>query len=229
VYAIAADTHRLRLLTSYLLPVFAGAILLAVWRLGRLGPGPVGLTRFAAGAVFLAVAASFDLVVTARSDPYLTLEANPYIRVLLDETEHPLALIYAHVVLTQLIFVSSFVASWWAFLRHRTTILDSIRAAAPETWPAFVKAATGGGRLTYRQWLFPFKPDEIPNPYHSVWPAALAVSFGTSLLRYWAAAEWLQFVPPSTPLRLAVLFGGVGGTLAAYYYWLAHHWRHPSP
>ena len=228
VYAVTADSNRLRLLTSYLLPAFAGTVLLAVCRFGRLGPGPVSPATFFAGALFLGMAASFDLFATARSDPYLTLEGNPYIRVLIDETSHPIWAVYGHVLLTQVLFVGSFVASWWAFLRHRLVIVQSVQRSAPRTWPAFVKAATGGGKLTYRQWLFPFRPEEVPNPYHSVWPAALAVSFGTSFFRCWAAAEWLSIAPATTVLRIGVLIVGVGGTLALYYAWLAWHWRRDS-
>ncbi|MDQ3331506.1 MAG: hypothetical protein M3552_12770, partial [Planctomycetota bacterium] len=93
------------------------------------------------------------------------------------------------------------------------------------SWMGFLKAATGGGHLTYRQWLVPLRTNEIPDPYLSVWPAALAACFGTSLFRYWAAAEWLQIVPAETTFRFAVLFVGVCGTLFAYYGWLAWHWR----
>ncbi|HEX6985431.1 MAG TPA: hypothetical protein VF170_08640 [Planctomycetaceae bacterium] len=225
VYGLVVQTHRLRLLTTYLLPVFAGAVLFALWRFARIGPGRARPFPLLLGGLFLAVAAGFDLFVTVWSDPELTLEGNPYIRVLLDETEHPLGVVYVHVVLTQVLFVAMFVTGWWAFLRHRPAITESVRASGPKTWPAFVKAATGGGGLTYRQWLLPVRPDEIPNPYHSVWPAALAASFGTSLFRYWAAAEWLELVPAETPLRIGVLALGVGGTLALYYGWLAWRWR----
>ena len=225
VYGLLTDAHRLRLLTTYLLPFFAGAVLLAVIRFAKLGQGRVSPRAFVTGGLFLAVAAVADLAVTAFTDPELTLEANPYIRVLLDETEHPLGFIYGLVILTQTLFIGAFVASWWAFLRHRSAIVGRVCNAGPKTWPEFVKAATGGGRLTYRQWLLPIRPHEIPDPYFGVWPAALAVSFGTSLFRYWAAAEWLEIVPVTAPLRVGVLVVGIGGTLAAYYGWLARQWR----
>lgn len=225
VYGALVEGSRLRVLTAYLLPAFAGAVLLSVWRFGRQGSGPVSRTAFAAGGTFLCLAAGLDLFVTLKSDPYLTLEANPYIRALLDGTTLPPIVILAVVILTQALFVASFVTAWWAFLRHRPTILASIRSAAPQTWPAFFKAATGGARLTYRQWLFPFRPGEIPDPYHSVWPAALAVCFGTSLFRLWAASEWLELAPADPVLRAVVLLLGVGGTLFAYFAWLAKTWR----
>lgn len=224
-YGFLVNPHRLRLLTTYLLPVFAAAVLFSVWRLARSADGAVRSLELIAGGIFLVGAAAIDLVVTVREDPFLSLEGNPYIRVLLDMTEHSYVFVYALVALTQILFVAVFVVSWWAFLRHRTTIVGSMQTAGAKTWLGFTKAATGGGKLTYRQWLFPFRPDEIPDPYLSVWPAALATCFGTSLFRYWAAAEWLQVVPAETKFRYAVLFVGVCGTLIVYYGWLAWRWR----
>lgn len=226
VYGLLFETHRLRLLTTYLMPLFAAGVLAALWRFGRLGQSRIGKPALIAGSLFLAAAAGLDLLVTVRSDPYLTLEANPYIRVILDETEHTYGFVYAHVATTQLMFVAIFVTCWWAFLRHRGLILENVLRASPRSWPEFLKAATGGDRLTYRQWLLPLHPREIPNPYHSVWPAALAASFGTSLFRYWAAAEWLLLVPAETTLRIVVLAIGVGCSVVAYYGWLAWRWRH---
>jgi hypothetical protein len=225
VYSLLVDQSRLRLLTTYLLPVFAAAVLFALWRLGLEGTSRARPAALLAGGSFLVAAACCDLFVTIRSDPFLNLEGNPYIRALLDTSSHPYWLVYALVVLTQALFVSTFVAAWWAFLRHQGVIAESVRAAAPRSWPQFLKAATGGGGLTYRQWLFPLRPREIPNPYHSVWPAALAVSFGVSLLRFWLAGEWLHLVPARAWLRGAVLMVGVGGTMVAYFAWLAWAWR----
>lgn len=225
LYGYLVDPHRLRLLTTYLMPFFAGAVLLSVWRLARSAHGTVRPLELAAGVAFLVGAATIDLVVTVKSDPFLTLEGNPYIRVLLDMTEHSYGFVYALVALTQILFVGIFITCWWAFLRHRKTIVGLVNSAGAQNWPSFIKAATGGGGLTYRQWLFPFRPDEIPNPYLSVWPAALATCFGTSLFRYWASAEWLHIVPAETHLRYIVLFVGVVGTLATYYGWLAWRWN----
>lgn len=227
-YGFLVDPHRLRLLTTYLLPFFAALMLVSVWRLGRAVAGTVRPLELVAGGMFVVAAALIDLTVTVRSDPFLSLEGNPYIRVLLDVTEHSYGFVYALVALTQALFVATFVAVWWAFLRHRRTITSRVTAAKSRSWPAFVKAATGGGHLSYRQWLVPLRPEEIPDPYMSVWPAALAACFGTSVLRYWAAAEWLRFVPAEPWMRYAVLTIGVGGTLAAYYGWLAWKWRRTS-
>jgi hypothetical protein len=224
-YGILVDPHRLRLLTTYVLPVFATVVLWSVWRLARSANGSVRLVEFFAGSVFLIGAAAIDLIVTVKSDPFLSLEGNPYIRVLLDRTEHSYSFVYALVAITQVLFVAIFVTAWWAFLRHRSTIAGSLINSDATSWLGFAKAATGGGCLTYRQWLLPFRPEEIPDPYMSVWPAALAACFGTSLFRYWAAAEWLDFVPAETMLRFAALAVGVGGTLVAYYGWLALRWR----
>ena len=224
-YGFLVDPHRLRLLTTYLLPMFGVLMLVSVWRLGRSAVGTMRPLEFLAGTAFLIGAASVDLIVTVRADPFLSLEGNPYIRVLLDVTDHSYGFVYALVATTQILFVMTFVTSWWAFLRHRRTIVATVNEAGADGWLAFVKAATGGGHLTYRQWLFPFKPEEIPNPYMSVWPAALAACFGTSLFRYWAAAEWMRFVPAESWLRYMILTIGVGGALVMYFGWLAWKWR----
>jgi hypothetical protein len=223
-YGFLVDPHRLRLLTTYLLPFFAVLVLVSVWRLGLTVVGTARPLELIAGVTFLVGAALIDLTVTVRSDPFLSLEGNPYIRVLLDVTEHSYGFVYALVALTQALFVSTFVAVWWSFLRHRRNITAKVNVANAESWPSFVKAATGGGHLSYRQWLFPFKPHEIPDPYMSVWPAALAACFGTSLFRYWAAAEWMRLVPTESWMRYAVLTVGVVGTLVVYYGWLAWKW-----
>lgn len=225
VYGFFSSSLRLRLLTTYVMPLFAGVILICLCRFGGLGKSAVAWWQMAVGLVFLATAAVLDLVVTVRSDPYLTLEANPYIRVLLDETTHSYAFVFAHVAITQILFVAIFGACWWAFLRHRELILEGVIDPAPTSWLEFLKAATGGKRLTYRQWLLPLRPQEIPDPYYSVWPVALAASFGTSLFRYWAASEWLLLVPAGTTLRIAVLATGVGGVVFTYYAWLGWKWR----
>jgi len=224
-YGLLVEVSRLRLLTTYLLPAFAGAVLVCLWRLGREGRGRANLSPLAAGTTFLISAAGIDLYVTVRADPYLTLEGNPYIRALLDLSGHSYWFIYGLVGLTQALFVGAFVTAWWAFLRHRESIAESVRAAGPRNRAEFLKAATGGGGLTYRQWLCPIRPSEIPDPYFSVWPAALSISFGISLFRLWVAGEWLSLVPASPPLRGAVLFTGVGGTTLAYFAWLARAWR----
>ena len=225
LYAILVHPHRLRLLTIYLLPLFAALMLFALWRLGRSAAGQVAPGLLLAGSLFHIAAAGMDLFFTTRADPYLTLEANPYIRTLLDETSHSFARIYGHVALVQVLFVGLFVLSWWSFLRHRNRIASAVHADRAATWPQFVKAATGGGHLTFRQWLLPLRPGEIPNAYYGIWPVALAVSFGTSLLRYWAAAEWLWIVPAQSTFRISVLLVGVAATLIAYFTWLAMHWR----
>lgn len=210
------DTWRLHLYTAYSLPVVG---LLALLLLDRLvSQGETGLPAAVSwgGGAFIVGGAILDIAVTVAYSPDLSLEGNPYVRVLLD-SEHSLAFVYVHALVTQSLYITLFCGLWLGFLKHRRTIAITIAAGAPETVLEFVKAATGGAHLTVRQWLLPIRRSEIPLMYHYIWLIAIPIVFGISLFRWYAALEWLGIVEPDATTRVAIILHGVFSSLVVYF------------
>lgn len=206
---------RWRLLTAYLLPAFGLTTILLMWRLLRQAepaePGRVGWL----GLAFLAGGAIFDVGVTLVCSPDLVFEGNPYVRILLD-TQHSLPFVYLHLLITQAGFVTLFCCVWLAFLRHQQILQGSIIDARPRGWAEFLKAATGGAHLNWRQWLLPVRPSEVPFFYHSMWLTTVSVVFGITVFRWYAGLEWLTMPDPSLPLRFTVAASGLALALICY-------------
>ena len=214
----------LNLLTAYLLPAFAAATVLAVDRLVQAGERVRWTAGSAAALAFIFSAALLDLAVTVWMDPRLDYEANLYVRRLLD-SGHTLQFVYAHVGATQFLFPLMFGAFWVAFLKHRPALVRGIVAARPRTRIEFLKAATGAGHLTVRQWLLPLRKSEFPIPAYGLWVVVLTVVFGISLFRWYAVLEWLDVFEPDLVRRALVLTAGLVGSLVLYFRMLARHCR----
>lgn len=210
------DTWRLHLYTAYSLPAIG---LLALLLLDRLvSQGEMGLPSAVSwgGSAFIVGGAILDIAVTVAYSPDLSMEGNPYVRVLLD-SEHSLTFVYIHALVTQSLYITLFCGLWLGFLRHRRTIALTIAAGAPETILEFVKAATGGAHLTVRQWLLPIRRSEVPLMYHYIWLIAIPIVFGISLFRWYAALEWLGVVEPDATTRAAIVLHGVCSSLVVYF------------
>lgn len=210
------DSLRLHLYTAYSLPALGLVLLVLLDRLASQGETRLPKLVTWCGAAFIVGGAICDIVVTVVCSPDLALEGNPYVRVLID-SQHSLAFVYAHALITQSLYITLFCGLWLGFLRHRQTIADTITAAAPVGWFAFLKAATGGAHLTTRQWLVPLRMSEVPLLYHYVWLVAIPVVFGISLFRWYAALEWLGVVEPAFVTRILVVLHGVFSTLVLYF------------
>lgn len=210
------DTWRLHLYTAYSLPAIGLLVLVLLDRL--VSQGDTGLPRAVTwcGAAFIVGGAILDIAVTVAHSPDLSMEGNPYVRVLLD-SQHSLTFVYIHALVTQSLYITLFCGVWLGFLKHRQTIASTIAAASPRTIPDFFKAATGGAHLTVRQWLLPLRPSEVPLMYHNIWLVAIPVVFGISLFRWYAALEWLGFVEPDTITRAGIVLHGVFSTLIVYF------------
>lgn len=215
------DHWRLHLYTAYSLPAIGFFCLLLLDRL--VSQGNTGLPRMVTwcGAAFIVGGAIIDIAVTVAHSPDLSMEGNPYVRVLLD-SQHSLTFVYVHALVTQSLYITLFCGLWIGFLRHRRTIAGTIAAASPRTMIEFFKAATGGAHLSIRGWLLPLHPSEIPLLYHYIWLIAIPVVFGISLFRWYAALEWLGVVEPDNVLRAGIVFHGVFSALAIYFFAL---WR----
>lgn len=210
-----AGLRQWRLATAYLLPASGLAIIGLLWRLLRqVEPAVLGRSGWL-GLAFLAGGAIFDVGVTLICSPDLVFEGNPYVRILLD-TQHSLPFVYLHLLTTQAGFMTLFCCVWLAFLRHREILQGSIVAAQPHGWAEFLKAATGGAHLNWRQWLLPVRPSEVPFFYHSMWLTAVSVVFGITVFRWYAGLEWLTMPDPSLPLRVVVAASGLTLALVGY-------------
>ena len=148
------------------------------------------------------------------------MEGNLYIRKLLDSGVS-LTSVAIFFGVFQLSFILLFAVSWIVFLRHLPLLVKSIQKSRPTTTLEFIKSATGGAHLTWRQWLIPYKPSEFPQIYHTFWIAAISLVLGLSLFRWYAAAEWLGFFEISDLARYTVILSGVFGFLLAYFVVLA--------
>lgn len=210
------DTWRLHLYTAYALPVIGLLALLLLDRLVSQGETRLPTAVSLGGGAFIVGGAILDIAVTVAYCPDLSMEGNPYVRVLLD-SEHSLAFVYLHALVTQSLYITLFCGLWLGFLKHRRTIALTIAAGAPETLLQFVKAATGGAHLTVRQWLLPIRPSEIPLVYHYIWLIAIPIVFGISLFRWYAALEWLGIVEPDSTTRAAIILHGVFSSLVVYF------------
>lgn len=206
--------------TYYLMPLLAAASLWLMLQFARQGSSRMNRWELAAGVVFIAGGAFFDVAVTAIYSPDLTDEGNLFVRGLLDRG-HSLKFVYVHAGLTQLFFVALFCAVWLGFLRHRPILLETIRVAQPRHGWDFVKAATGGGHLSWREWLLPLTPSEVPYLYHCVWMCAVAVVLSTSFFRWYAGLEWLGLVTPDDLARVVAVTLALIGSVS---YYLAHLW-----
>jgi hypothetical protein len=209
------DSWRLHIYTAYSLPAFGLIALVLLDRLINQGKTrlPWGITG--CGGLFIVGGAILDMAVTVAHSPNLELEGNPYVRILLD-SQHPLPFVYMHALFTQSLYITLFCGIWIGFLRHREIIVQTISAASPNSWMEFLKAATGGSHLSFRQWIFPIRPSEGPLLYQYVWLIAIPIVFGVSLFRWYAAMEWMGLVEPEGITRFLVILHGVFSTLVLY-------------
>ena len=212
---LPADSWKVHLYTAYSLPAMGLIALVLLDRLVNQGKTglPWGIT--VCGGIFIVGGAILDIAVTVAHSPDLELEGNPYVRILLD-SQHPLPFVYLHALFTQSLYITLFCGIWIGFLRHRQILVETISAASPRNWVEFLKAATGGSHLSIRQWLFPIRPSEAPIIYHYVWLIAVPIVFGISLLRWYAAMEWIGIVEPTLSTRFYVVLHGVLSALVLY-------------
>lgn len=167
VYATDRATW-LRVPVAYCLPAFLTYALLLAALLYLRGRATIPKLIFAAGVLLTVGGVFLDMVMTAIKTPTLELEANPIVRALLG-ARHSLTFIYWYAIVGQGLFTAFICLFWAAFLRNRLTLILSAWRAAASGKAAFVKAALGGGQLTWRQFLFPMRISELPTAYHMAW------------------------------------------------------------
>jgi hypothetical protein len=200
---------------AYALPVATAVCLVLAIRLTRQGLDPVPPFVAIPGCALLLGAAGFDVVATLLHSPDLSREGNPVIRVLLD-SGHSSRSVLIYGLSGQALYLSCLCLLWIAFLRHRTALVGSVRGQP--TFGRFLKAATGGAGLSWRQWLLPLRWSELPAAYHYLWVLAV-VLWSAVVDRLFLGLEWFSLVPP---LRWQVAVAGMAAGLVVYFGWL---WR----
>ena len=231
---LSYDQTFLRLPTAFLTPLIAMLIIWQIWAFGKVASGlspaepysPHQLDvqnkihrhiRWLAplGYLFIIGAASFDLSCTILNSPTLNDEGNPYIMALLSELKS-IRLVYLYLAISQFFFILMFCAFWQAFLQHLPLVAWSIIVHQPKNLLEYLKAATGGAHLTWRQWLIPISKNELPLKYHYLWLLSTGVIFGISLFRIYAGLEWLEIVEISLVYRSFCIITGVFSSLFLY-------------
>lgn len=181
-----------RVVLAYLAPfLVAYATLLAV-TLYRHGNNPVPPKVLIAGIVFVIGGVALDVVATIMNTPTLTREVNPVVRALLG-SGHSVGFVYVYGLIAQALFATLICVLWAAFLRHRITLISSAMNTQPKSRLEFLKAATGGGHLSWRQYCLPLKLSEMPTAYHVIWLLA-AILTGGQAYRWYLGLSWLGLV-----------------------------------
>jgi hypothetical protein len=200
---------------SYALPaVVAGGLILAI-RLARQGPGSAPPLAAWLGIAVIVGAGAFDMAATFVHTPDLSQESNPIARALLD-SGHSVRFVLTYGLLAQGLYLSCASMLWVALLRHRPCLIGSVRGEP--TFLRFLKAATGGAGLTWRQWMLPLRWSELPTAYHVLWLMAVVLWSG-AVDRVFVGLEWFKLVPR---IRWQVVCVGEVVGIAVYFTWL---WR----
>lgn len=210
----------LRLPVAYAIPALMLSAIGVATRLFALGPGPLPKAAFLVGAAWIAGTVTFDVTATLLHSPDLSDEQNPIARALLD-SGHSLSFVYAYGFAGQAMLVLWSIIMWGAFLKHRETLLALVAETCPRTYPEYLKTAMGGRHLTWRQFLFPYKPSELPHPYYIVWPMVFLLTVGFAY-RLYLGLEWFRLVP-WMGLKSALLVALAG--FAGYLLWLYQQYR----
>jgi hypothetical protein len=214
-------------LTSWLLPVvyvfpllLLSCALLAV-RLAIAGTAPAPPLAMWLGIFFLVGGPVFDIIATVVHSYDLSDESNPFARALLD-TGHDLWFVYLYGGVCQGLFVFGLCALWVGLLRHRVTLVESLRGVSP--FGTFFKAVTGGAKLTWRQWLFPMSVADLPSGYHLLWLTAVLLLSG-GVYRWYLGLEWFRVV---VGIRGLVVALSICISLLGYFTWLWYASRGPA-
>lgn len=153
------------------------------------------------------------MVATVIHSAQLRDESNPLARGLLD-SGHSLAFVYGYGILSQSLLLALVVTLWFALLRHRNILAASLRGHS--SFMRFMKAATGGAHLTWRQWIIPLKMSELPCAYQLFWVVAVTLVAGVSD-RWYCGLEWFNVV---SSIRWIVLGTALIIGYVVYFRWL---------
>jgi hypothetical protein len=189
-------------------------------RLASLSPTKLPISQFIIGLFLIAGGIAFDGLITLYFSPNLSSEGNIFARAFLDYGySTPLVIVFG--VVFQSLLAIAMVSLWGAFLKHREIIITSMFKGNGQSLADFMKAATGGEKLTWRQYFLPLQISELPDAYYFLWP--LAVGFIVfSLFRWRAGLEWLGVFYLNDIASLVIL---VVIALLMYFLWLCWEYK----
>jgi hypothetical protein len=198
---------------AYAIPVFLAVLLALAVGVERAGPASAPWWAVLLGVAYIVGGAALDITATVVHTPDLSLEQNPIARLLLDGG-HSVAFVYGYAAVCQSLDLAFVSCLWIGLLRHRCAILESLRGS--QTLLQVFKGATGGAKLTWRQWCLPLRLSDLPSAYHLLWLLTVAMVAG-SMERWYLGAEWYGFLPGA---RWVVVSGSVSAGLVFYLLWL---------
>lgn len=199
----------------YVLPIALAASLPFAIRLVRQGSAPAPPLAVLLGITVFLGTAGFDIAATLLHSPDLRRESNPLARALLD-SGHTVPFVLTYGFVCQGLYLACLCVLWVALLRHRPRLIDSVRGEA--SFFHFLKRASGGEKLTWRQWLLPLRWSELPIAYYALWVSAVILWSG-SVDRLYLGLHWFGCVPH---IRWRVAVIGILAGLVVYFGWL---WR----
>jgi hypothetical protein len=200
---------------AFALPVILAVSVYLAFQLARAGETTAEHKLLLAGMAFIMGGAAFDIVATIYHTGDLSNEANPIARTLLD-SGYGVPLVYAVGGLCQGLYILLLCLLWTGLLRHQGFLLKSLRDE--QSSMTFLKAATGGHKLTWRQWLLPLHLSDMPDARFGVWVFAV-ILLAASANRWYLGLEWFGFAPG---WHLHVGLGAILVGLCVYFIWL---WR----
>lgn len=175
---------------DYALPALLVMGLILAIQIARVGTATLSPAIFLPGLLFIIGGAVFDMTATILHTPDLSQEQNPIARTLLDGG-HSTFFVYSYGFICQSLYLAFVAVLWLGLLRHRRSIVDSIRGS--RTFLESVKAATGGRELSWRQWCLPLHLSELPESYHLLWLIVIIV-VASSVDRWYLGLEWFGVV-----------------------------------
>jgi hypothetical protein len=197
----------------YALPLGLLFALICAARMASLGGSDVPAAPFVIGMIFLIGGPAFDMSATIIHTPDLSREGNPLARALLD-SGHSVAFVSYYGLAAQALYAATLCALWLGLLKHRSDLAASL--CDQRSVLRFLKAATGGAELTWRQWIFPLRASELPSAYHAYW--LLAATILTTIIdRWYLGFEWFGLVPR---IRWIVDAISITAGLVFYFGWL---------
>ena len=179
---------------AYALPIPVIGLLFTSYRVWLRGEDRSSIPILWIGWGYLFGGISFDMAATIIHSPDLSQEMNPIARILLD-SGHALSFVYIYGFVMQGILLFFYCILWAGFLRHNRLYLKSVYQLGSRSYWFFFKAATGGGNLTWRQWLLPISLNDLPSAYHILWFTAPYLVLGSATYRYLLGLQWFDLFP----------------------------------
>ena len=169
----------------------------------RKGRDKAGGFVFWTGLIAIWISTAFDIGVTVHFSPDLAREGNPVFRILLDQGLS-LAAVYAYIfaiLLGSCVFLS---LCWFAVFRHRGPWLRKAFVESSGSAVSFMKAAGGGSRLSWRQFLLALRWSERPQVYETALAISLVLVVFVVLGHTRAGLEWINAIPRIRLWRLGL-------------------------